>query len=97
MVSFEALLDSLQSQISHFVRLKVKYDNIVRDIYAAYCPVPFTSLLIDDCIERGLDWHAGGARYNQAVMSGVGLGTVTDALSAVKKHVFDEKKSRCLI
>jgi formate C-acetyltransferase len=92
MVSFDALIDSLHSQISHFVSLKVKYDNIVRDIYAAYCPVPFTSLLMDDCIERGLDWHAGGAHYNQAVMSGVGLGTVTDALSAVKKHVFDEKK-----
>jgi formate C-acetyltransferase len=91
MTSFDGLIGALRSQISYFVNMKVKYDNIVRDIYAAYCPVPFTSLLMDDCIEKGLDWHAGGAHYNQAVMSGVGLGTVTDALSAVKKHVFDER------
>jgi pyruvate formate-lyase/glycerol dehydratase family glycyl radical enzyme len=90
--SFEKVVHAFQRQISYFVNMKVKYDNIMRDIYASYCPVPFTSALIDDCIEKGLDWHKGGARYNQAVISGVGLGTVTDALSAVKKHIFAENK-----
>jgi pyruvate formate-lyase/glycerol dehydratase family glycyl radical enzyme len=90
--SFDDLLNAFRKHISHFVDLKVKYDNIVRDIYATYCPVPFTSALMDDCIAKALDWHSGGAHYNQAVMSGVGLGTVADALSAIKKHVFDQKK-----
>ncbi|NOR54137.1 MAG: formate C-acetyltransferase/glycerol dehydratase family glycyl radical enzyme, partial [Candidatus Aminicenantes bacterium] len=36
-------------------------------------------------------WHSGGARYNQAVISGVGLGTISDALSAIKKHIFDKR------
>ncbi|MGQ9648235.1 MAG: glycyl radical protein [Thermodesulfobacteriota bacterium] len=90
--SFEDFIDAFRKQVIHFVEMKVKYDNIVRDIYAAYCPVPFTSALMDDCIEKALDWHGGGAHYNQAVISGVGLGTVADALSAIKKHVFDQKK-----
>lgn len=89
--SFDELINAFRQQVAYFVDFKVKYDNIMRDIYATYCPVPFTSALIDDCIERGIDWHKGGARYNQAVVSGVGLGTVADALSAIKKHVFDER------
>lgn len=89
--SFDDLINAFRRQVAHFVDLKVSYDNIIRDIYATYCPVPFTSAVIDDCIEKGLDWHSGGARYNQAVISGVGLGTVADALSAVNKHIFIER------
>ncbi len=89
--SFDDVINAFQQQVAYFVDLKVQYDNIMRDIYATYCPVPFTSALIDDCIEKGLDWHNGGARYNQAVISGVGLGTVADSLSAIKKHIFDER------
>jgi len=88
---FDEVINAFKQQVTYFVNLKVKYDNIIRDIYAAFCPVPFTSAVIDDCIEKGLDWHNGGAHYNQAVISGVGIGTITDALSAVKKHIFDER------
>ncbi len=87
--SFYDVLRAFRSQVAHFVDEKVSYDDIVRQVYATHCPVPFTSAVIDDCIEKGLDWHAGGARYNIATMSGVAIGTVADALSAVKHHVFE--------
>ncbi len=90
--TFEDFAAAFRSQIAHFVAMKVKYDNIVRDLYAAYCPVPFTSALMEDCIDKAVDWHQGGARYNQAVMSGVGVGTVADSLSALKKLVYEDKK-----
>ena len=90
-LTFDQLIDAFQQQVAYFVNLKVKYDNIVRDIYATYCPVPYTSALMDDCIEKCLDWHKGGAHYNHCMISGVGLGTVTDALAAIKKHVFEDK------
>ena len=54
-------------------------------------PSPFLSLLIDDCIARGKDYHDGGARYNTTYVQGVGLGSLTDAVTAVKYHVFDRK------
>jgi len=60
-------------------------------LYAAYLPAPFLSLLIDDCISTGQDYHAGGARYNTSYIQGVGLGTITDALAAIKYHVFDRQ------
>jgi formate C-acetyltransferase len=46
---------------------------------------------MDDCIARGLDYHNGGARYNPTYIQGVGIGTVTDALAAVKYNVFEQQ------
>jgi formate C-acetyltransferase len=54
-------------------------------------PAPFLSLLIDDCIASGKDYHDGGARYNTSYIQGVGLGTITDAMTAIKYHVYDRK------
>jgi len=47
--------------------------------------------LIDDCIAKGKDYHDGGARYNTTYIQGVGLGTITDAMTALKCHVYDQK------
>ena len=63
-----------------------------RRLYANFMPAPFLSLLIDDCITRGKDYHDGGARYNTSYIQGVGIGTVTDAMTAINHHVYQEKK-----
>jgi formate C-acetyltransferase len=89
--SFDDVLAAFRSQVEHFVDEKVRYDAIVRQTYADHCPVPFTSAVIDDCIDRALDWHAGGARYNISTVSGVAVGTVADALSAIRTHVFEKR------
>jgi formate C-acetyltransferase len=89
--SFAEVLAAFTAQVEHFVDMKVRYDNLVRGIYAAHCPVPFTSAVIDDCIATATDWHAGGSRYKIATMSGVAVGTVADALSAVRTHVFEDR------
>ena len=47
-------------------------------------PAPFLSLLTDDCIACGKDYHAGGARYNNTFIQMVGLGSITDSLSALR-------------
>lgn len=91
--SFDAVLAAFRSQVAYFVDMKVAYDNIVRDAYARWCPVPFTSALIDDCVERGVDWHAGGSRYKIATVSGVAVGTVADALAAIRRLVFEERRA----
>jgi formate C-acetyltransferase len=54
--------------------------------------VPFLSILIDDCAAKGKDYNDGGARYNTTYVQGVGLGTLTDSLTAVKYQVFDKKE-----
>ena len=55
-------------------------------------PVPFLSILTNDCIERGKDYNGGGARYNTSYIQGVGIGTITDCLTAVKYNVYDHRK-----
>ncbi len=89
--SFDDVLAAFTAQVEHFADEKVRYDAVVRRAYADHCPVPFTSAVIDDCIERALDWHAGGARYNISTVSGVAVGTVADALSAIRTHVFEKR------
>jgi formate C-acetyltransferase len=75
----------------HFIDIKISGNNVIERLYAAYLPAPFLSLLINDCIATGKDYHDGGARYNTSYIQGVGLGTITDSLMALKHHVFDEQ------
>jgi len=55
-------------------------------------PMPILSALTDDCIEKGIDITAGGARYNSTGVCGYGMANVGDSLAAVKKLVFEEGK-----
>ncbi len=90
---FDALYSAFEAQLDHFVGIKIRGNNLIERLYAKYLPAPFLSLLIDDCIENGRDYHTGGARYNTSYIQGVGLGSVTDALAALKYQVFDH--GRC--
>ncbi len=87
--SFEELLSAFERQMLHFIDIKVRGNQVIERLYATYMPAPFLSLLIDDCIANGKDYHAGGARYNTSYIQGVGMGTITDALTALKVHVFE--------
>ena len=92
--TMEALLDAFARQVQHFVDIKVRGNAVIERLYAQYMPCPFLSLLIEDCIATGKDYHDGGARYNTTYIQGVGLGTMADALTAIQYHVFDERTLR---
>ena len=89
--SFDDLFASFRQQLRHFIDIKIRGNRIIERMYARHLPAPFLSLLIDDCIKTGVDYNAGGARYNTSYIQGVGLGTMTDSLSAIRYHVFDRK------
>jgi formate C-acetyltransferase len=91
--TFEQLFDAYRRQLNHLMDIKMRGNNVIERLYATYMPAPFLSILIDDCIARGKDYHDGGARYNTNYVQGVGLGTITDALTAIKYHVFDHKSA----
>ena len=88
--TYDELFTAFRRQLSHFIDLKIRGNNVIEQLYARRLPVPFLSLLTDDCIARGKDYHDGGARYNSNYIQGVGLGTMADALTAIKHHVFEE-------
>lgn len=89
--TFEELFDAFRRQMYYFIEIKVRGNQVVERLYARYMPAPFLSLLIDDCILLGKDYHNGGARYNTTYIMGVGVGTISDSLSAIKYHVFDQQ------
>lgn len=89
--TFDELINAYEQQLNHFINIKIKGNIIIERIYANYMPAPFMSILIDDCILKGKDYNAGGARYNTSYVQGVGLGTITDSLSSIKYNVFDKK------
>jgi formate C-acetyltransferase len=87
--TFDELFEAFRRQVRHFVDIKVRGSNVIEKLYAAYLPAPFLSVLVDDCVRNGRDYHAGGARYNTNYIQGVGLGTITDVLSAIRCNVYD--------
>ena len=89
--SYRELYRAFEAQLKHFIDIKIEGNNRIEELYIKWLPAPFLSLLIDDCILNAKDYHAGGARYNTSYIQGVGLGSITDSLTAIKHHVFDEK------
>jgi len=90
--NFDDLLDAFRKQLQHFIDVKIEGNNVIERLYADYLPVPFLSLMISDCIASGKDYNDGGARYNTSYIQGVGLGTLTDSLTALKYQIFDRKE-----
>ncbi|MBI6874357.1 trans-4-hydroxy-L-proline dehydratase [Clostridium aciditolerans] len=88
--SYEEVLEAFKKQLKHFVDIKVKGNRVIERLYATMMPVPFLSVVTSDCISKGKDYNAGGARYNTSYIQGVGIGTITDSLSAIKYQVFDK-------
>ena len=89
--TFDDLFAAFEKQMLHFLDIKVRGNNVIERLYATYMPAPFLSLLVDDCILKGKDYHDGGPRYDSSYIQGVGMGTATDCLSAIKYHVYMNK------
>ena len=90
--TYPELYDAWRRQMEYFVDLKLSVNNYIERMFSLYAPATFLSLYIDDCIEKGRDYYSGGARYNTTYIQCTGLGTITDCLSTLKKHVFEEKR-----
>ena len=88
--SFDALMQAFRAQVRHFLEIKLRGNQIIEQMYAALMPAPFLSVITDDCISKGKDYNAGGARYNNSYVQFVGIGSLTDSLSALKQVVFED-------
>ena len=89
--NFEKLYETFLQQLNFVVDQKMRVSNYIDQMFAKYAPAPFLSVVIEDCIQKGKDYYNGGPRYNTSYIQCTGLGTVTDSLAVLKKHVFEEK------
>ena len=88
--SFDDLMLAYRHQVNHFADIKVRGNNVIEKTFSNHLPVPFLSLLLEDCIANGKDYNAGGARYNTTYIQGVGLGSITDILTSIKYNIYEK-------
>lgn len=89
--SYSELYEAFIKQLNFIVDQKIRVSNYIDRMFAKYTPAPFLSVVIEDCISKGKDYYNAGPRYNTNYIQCTGLATVTDSLSTLKKHVFEEK------
>jgi formate C-acetyltransferase len=92
LASFDTVFAAFEAQMRHALDVKIAGNELIGQMYARLMPAPFLSVLTDDCIRNGRDYNAGGARYNNTYVQGVGIGSLTDALAAIRTAVFEERK-----
>ncbi len=90
--TFDVLYKAFIRQLKYVIDTKIRVNDRIERLTAQMTPAPFLSVLIDDCIEKGKDYYDGGPRYNTSYIQCTGLGTVTDSLSAIKKHIYEDRK-----
>lgn len=86
--TFEAFYDAYVAAVAHTVEEVTAAIAVSQRDRARYDPVPMRTLLVDDCIENGVEFHAGGARYKWSIINFAGLINVIDGMLSVRELVF---------
>lgn len=63
-----------------------------RKTRAEHHPQPIRTLFVDDCLDKQMDFNAGGARYNWSCVNVAGLINIIDSMAAIKQLVFEQKR-----
>lgn len=90
--NYEALWQWYLEEICHFLDLGIRSAKRCEKLYEKKYPLPYLSVLTEDCIHRRKDVSEGGANYYSIGVNLCGIATAADSLMAIKKLVFDEKK-----
>jgi pyruvate formate-lyase/glycerol dehydratase family glycyl radical enzyme len=90
-LTYGDLFAAFEAQVRHTLDIKIRGNQLIERLYATRMPHTFLSVITDDCIAKGQDYNAGGARYNNTFIQAVGIGSITDCLSALKEVVFDKQ------
>ncbi|MEW6443874.1 MAG: pyruvate formate lyase family protein [bacterium] len=91
--SADDVMDAYLEQVRFAFNRLCTIQNTSQSLYEKYLPRPFYSALLDGCIERGQDCRKWG--YPSAVSDFciiLGPTNVADAITAIRKNVFDDKK-----
>ena len=89
--SFEEFYSVFISEAKRVFTLHLDYQDKLSAYVETSRPDYLISSMVDDCIARGRNMHAGGARYHDYGSSMIGLPNAADSLYAIKVAVFDEK------
>lgn len=90
-IDFNDFERAFKKQIDYFILKITEACEVVEKVHQLYLPSPFLSSVIDDCIVKGIDVTAGGAKYNYSGIQAIQVANIADSIAVLKKLVFDEK------
>lgn len=90
--TFNDFLLEYKKDIDREIKNLVDKVNYMQELKSVYHPMPIRSILIDDCIDKGMEFTEGGARCNWSVNNIMGLGNVIDSLIAIKKIIYEKQE-----
>lgn len=89
--SFDDFMSAIKTQLKTIADIPMKLISRYEPFYNIVCPSPVMSASYQCSCERGLDLYSGGAKYSNSSIIGVGIATLADSCTAVKKIVFTDK------
>ena len=90
--SFDEFYSAFFKQLDHMTDVSCEMSNVVQQLNKEYAANPLRSILIEGCMEKGVDYKAGGPLYGNGQILAEGVADAIDSLAAVKKYVFEDKK-----
>jgi pyruvate-formate lyase len=90
--SFEELQAKFEEYAAELLGLLVAENRRQMADWAANRPNPFLSAITRGCIASGTDRAAAGARYHSVIVEGFGWCNASDALTAIRRLVFSERR-----
>lgn len=88
--TYEELEQAYLNELEYWVRKIIRNLNRVEHLYAEKYPLPYLSVLTEDCVGSRKDVMAGGARYTGVGFNLGGIGTAVDALAAIQDVIYDK-------
>ena len=88
--TYEELEQAYLDELEYWVRKIIRNLNRIEHLYSEKYPLPYLSVLTEDCIGSRKDVMAGGARYTGVGFNLGGIGTAVDALAAIRDVVYDK-------
>ena len=91
-MTFDEIKEAVKAQLAYMIKAISICAHVNEKLYDQLTPFPFVSTLHDGAYESGKDLTAGGVKYTIGpALIGTGIADLVDSLSAIKKHVFEDK------
>lgn len=87
--SFDDFYKEFLASAKSFLSIILDQRNVRQSFHKVWQHCPLFSATQTGCIENGMDYSEGGAKYNFTTVALVGLGTLVDSLYALKKLVYE--------
>ena len=89
--SYETLFEDYKKTIRRHISIICEQVNLNSKLRSQHTPQLIRSILCDGCIESGMDFNDGGAKYNFSVINICSLANAADSLYLIKNIAFGNK------